>query len=449
MKHIWIPTLALYLFALIPAEETQQAPLEGSSKDYQAISLFGRKLSSPEPNPAGLERVEKAKTACAESATESNIIQLGRSLAGIGRYREAIKAYSEGLKQFPDSFLLYRHRGHRYITIRQFSKAVADFEKAAALIRDLPIKTAKEGSQDAPGTVTPSTRFDILYHYGLASYLSRDFSKAESIYRECLKKAKVDGMIIAVSDWLYLTLRRNGKTTEAEKILKRIHKGMNAGEDRLYLERLLMFKGEIAESVFAGGTAENPMENAIRDYGMGLVNLWRGDRRKAMRHFARLDGDQIWPAFAAIAAEVELADLIRADPDRTTVAGTLDAWVLSWNIYDIELMQSLFEKSSKTTYFSSEKAGRINGIEALTEHHRGFGFIAGGKTADNRLWLENVLPIENGNTAYVTADWFFDRDIAASEPVQKGPVTFILLRGNEGWKIVHAHFSNDPSPLKK
>ncbi|MCX6565038.1 MAG: hypothetical protein NTW38_01205 [Candidatus Aminicenantes bacterium] len=48
--------------------------------------------------------------------------------------------------------------------------------------------------------------------------------------------------------------------------------------------------------------------------------------------------------------------------------------------------------------------------------------------------------------AFVAAVWFFDRDLAASGPVQKGPVTFVLIQEEGVWRIVHAHFSNDPEP---
>jgi ketosteroid isomerase-like protein len=125
----------------------------------------------------------------------------------------------------------------------------------------------------------------------------------------------------------------------------------------------------------------------------------------------------------------------------------LTAWTLAWNIYDLDLAGKLFVPGSRTTYFSSEKPGRIAGSEALMEHHRGFGFVPGGKAADNRLWLENFTVWEEKDMAFVTAGWGFDRDVAGPGPVQKGPVTFVLVRGDDGWRIVHAHFANDPAPI--
>jgi ketosteroid isomerase-like protein len=177
---------------------------------------------------------------------------------------------------------------------------------------------------------------------------------------------------------------------------------------------------------------------------MGLVALWRGDAARARSLFERQATDGSWASFATIAAEVELADLVRATPDRGSVSSTLAAWTLSWNTYDLDLAARLFVPGPASTYFSSETPGRIQGVDALLAHHRGFGFVPGGKAADNRLWLDECQSREDGNVAYVTGFWYFDRDVAADGPVQRGPVTFVLLRGDDGWRIAHAHFANDP-----
>ncbi len=63
------------------------------------------------------------------------IIWLGRRLAYPGRFREAIDVFSEGIKKFPRDARFYRHRGHRYITLRRFDLAIKDLEKAASLIK--------------------------------------------------------------------------------------------------------------------------------------------------------------------------------------------------------------------------------------------------------------------------------------------------------------------------
>lgn len=115
------------------------------------------------------------------------------------------------------------------------------------------------------------------------------------------------------------------------------------------------------------------------------------------------------------------------------------AWEKSWNTYDLNEVQQLFVNDSSVTYFSSERAGLIHGIDSLIRHHKGFGFVAGGKTTPNKLWLTEIRYLP----AAVTATWHF---LKPGSPEQRGPVTFILHRDAKGLRIVHAHFSNDPKP---
>ncbi|MBL7851717.1 MAG: hypothetical protein JNN04_12510 [Cyclobacteriaceae bacterium] len=115
----------------------------------------------------------------------------------------------------------------------------------------------------------------------------------------------------------------------------------------------------------------------------------------------------------------------------------LAAWEKSWNTYDLKEVPRLFVADQSVTYFSSERAGLIQGIDSLIKHHRGFGFVEGGKTSANRLWLTDV----RHRPLSATALWHFQRP---GSPEQRGPVTFILQRSGEGYRIAHAHFSNDP-----
>lgn len=428
------------------AAGTARAAVEAPAKDFEAVSLFGRLLTPPTPDAASLARFDRARRDFEAAPTEDHFIWLGRRTAYLGRYREAIAIYSQGLQRFPNSYRLLRHRGHRYLSIRQFSRAVADLERAATLAAGRPLEVEPDGVPNRAGTPVSNTHFNIYYHLGLALFLSRDFTRAEAAYRECLRWSKNDDSVVAVTDWLYLTLRRTGRTAEAARLLEPLHAGMPLIENAAYLERLLMFKGAIAEAEFARPReGESVSETAIRDFGIGLASLWRGDTARARDLFGRLALKGSWPSFATIAAEVELAYLARRDPDRATPASVLDAWALAWNTYDLDLASALFDVESGTTYFSSEKPGRVEGAAALRAHHESFGFVPGGKAADNRLWLANLAIREAGSVAWATATWQFDRDIGGAGPVQRGPVTFVLTHGPAGWRLVHAHFANDPA----
>lgn len=114
-------------------------------------------------------------------------------------------------------------------------------------------------------------------------------------------------------------------------------------------------------------------------------------------------------------------------------------WEKSWNTYDLNEVNRLFVNDSSVTYFSSERAGLIHGIDSLHRHHEGFGFVRGGKVSVNKLWLAGIRYLPSA----ITATWFFQRP---GSPAQRGPVTFILKKDGKGYRIAHAHFSNDPIP---
>lgn len=120
-----------------------------------------------------------------------------------------------------------------------------------------------------------------------------------------------------------------------------------------------------------------------------------------------------------------------------TPKALIAAWEKSWNTYDLNEVQRLFVNDSSVTYFSSERAGLIHGIDSLLKHHRSFGFVPGGKSSANRLWLTGIRYLPSA----VTATWHFQRP---DNPEQRGPVTFILKSVPGGKRIAHAHFSNDP-----
>ncbi|MCK6617087.1 MAG: nuclear transport factor 2 family protein [Cyclobacteriaceae bacterium] len=130
-----------------------------------------------------------------------------------------------------------------------------------------------------------------------------------------------------------------------------------------------------------------------------------------------------------------------AQPDKSPEA-VVEAWQKMWNTYDLEQVAQLFVTNQSVTYFSSEYAGLIIGIDALRNHHEKFGFIKGGKKSGNKLWLSDVRYDYNNSTCLVTATWYFQRE--TSEQRQAGPVTFLLVKDNGNWKIKHAHFSNNP-----
>ena len=218
----------------------------------EAVSLAGKPLPAL-PIAADRRLVLEANLAraAAEFAARTGdadaIIWLGRRTAYLNCFREAIAIFSSGIEKHPEDIRLYRHRGHRYISLREFDKAVADLEKAARLIEEkrIPDQVEPDGDPNPQNVPTSTSHFNVYYHLGLARYLKGDFEGAARAYRECMKYSQgSDDRLVATSDWLYMTLRRLGRADEAAAVLAPITARLAVLENKAYWNRLLMYKGE-------------------------------------------------------------------------------------------------------------------------------------------------------------------------------------------------------------
>jgi dipeptidyl aminopeptidase/acylaminoacyl peptidase len=279
-------------------------------RQAEATSLLGRPLFAPELPEEDRKRLEEdLATATAEFAKSPDsmdaAIRLGRRFAALGRYREAIDVYTRAIAAHPRDARLYRHRGHRYVTVRRLDEAVADLTRAADIVAGRPDEPEPGSDPSRPTTAT--LQFSVYYHLGLAHYLRGDFASASKAYRQCLERARgSDDRLVSATDWLYMTLRRLGRAEEAKHLLEPIHAGLNVTEDRTYLNRLLMYKGVFTpeDLLRAGG---DPLTRETYAYAVGNWHLYNGRRDEARAVLARLVAGPQWPAFGHVAAEAELA----------------------------------------------------------------------------------------------------------------------------------------------
>ena len=116
-----------------------------------------------------------------------NIIWYGRRLAYLGKYQEAINIFTEGLRKHPQSHKLYRHRGHRYITVRQYDQAIDDLQNAAFYASNAANDIEPDGIPNAYNRPLSNTKWNIWYHLGLAYYLKGNYDKAISSYKKCMQ----------------------------------------------------------------------------------------------------------------------------------------------------------------------------------------------------------------------------------------------------------------------
>ena len=150
---------------------------------------------------------------------------------------------------------------------------------------------------------------NIAYHLALAYYLKGDFARAVPVYRQEIADARNDDRIVSTAHWLYMSLRRLGRNTEAAQVLVPIRRDMNVIENDTYHRLLLLYKGELpVDSVLTvGPSGEMSVTDATGAYGVGNWHLYNGRRTEAERVFRRILAGGQWGAFGYIAAEAEIA----------------------------------------------------------------------------------------------------------------------------------------------
>jgi tetratricopeptide (TPR) repeat protein len=276
----------------------------------EATSLSGKPLVPPTQmaNRAKLEAdlAQAEKDFAARPTDADAIVWLGRRQAYLWRFQDSIATYTKGIALHPNDARLYRHRGHRYITVRQFDRATADFEKAASLIKGTKDEIEPDGAPNPTGKPRSTLHFNIWYHLGLSHYLSGNYAKALDAYNACMKVSNNDDAIVATSDWMWMTLMRLGRKAEAAKVLEAITPKMEILENSSYHRRLLMYKGLEKPEVLLNPADADDLTIATQGYGVGNYYYVTGDKARAKEIFEKVVSGPQWNAFGYIAAEVDL-----------------------------------------------------------------------------------------------------------------------------------------------
>ena len=275
-------------------------------------SLLGRPLTPP-PIPAEAKSRMEAQLADAVAVWEKDrdnadaLIWVGRRTAYLGRYRETLKIFTDGMLRHPTDARMYRHRGHRYLTVREIDNAIADFEKAASLIAGQPDQVEPDGQPNARNVPTSTLHSNIYYHLALGYYLKGDFGKAADTWMKARDVVRNADNLVAASHWLYLSLRRAGRAAEAAAVLAPITAELEVIENGSYHQLLLMYKGERTPEQVLKAAGEGSGGSAVR-YGVSAWYLINNQRRDATTLWASiLEGVNDWPAFGYLAAEAEVA----------------------------------------------------------------------------------------------------------------------------------------------
>lgn len=294
-RRIALASLVLVSMAAAPAEA--QGPAE---RRAELTTLLGREVFA---RPDGDGAITKADAALATDPKNIDLILAAARARDVAlQFHAAIEVYTRGLALAPTDVRLLRFRGHRYISVRQFDRAVADLQRAVEL--------------------APSS-FDVTYHLALAHYLRGEYDAAAAVYRSCLD-ATAPGPLpqgwrsctttratandrVAVTDWLYRTLRRGGRRDEATALLAPITAGLTVGENEAYYTALRFYKGDVSEVQALTPTTANENRLVTIGYGIAVHYGANGDGERACELLQRIANEPNWNAFGVIAAEVDLA----------------------------------------------------------------------------------------------------------------------------------------------
>jgi tetratricopeptide (TPR) repeat protein len=286
--------VALALLMVWPGTEgtaqAQAAAQKEACGTFQVTSLLGRKLYAQPDDDAV---VAARKKLAADPKNVSLVVALSQAQAGRRQYREAVATCTKGLAFAPKSADLYIERGHRELGLREFARAQRDLAHAAAL---------------------DPKKLDAFYHLGLARYFQGQFGEASESFRRALALAQNNDSVIDCSNWLYVSLRRAGKTAEAADALKRITPEVKNKEPHLlfYLRLERFYQGALTEQTVLPPKPAGPNDTEAElafdtvTYGVGNWRLYNGDAKRATELFQQVVSGNAWNAWGFVGSEVEL-----------------------------------------------------------------------------------------------------------------------------------------------
>ena len=239
-----------------------------------------------DPDTGAIARAQQA--VASDPRNVDKIIALGIAQSGARQFREAIHTFSRGLEIAPNTALLYRWRGHRYLSVREFDRALADLTKGARL---------------------DSTIYGIWYHLGVVRFLRREFGQAATAFARARPLAPNAGELAGSYDWGWMSLSRAGRAAEARALLASMPDSVPRAAANAYAQRLRLYAGALGPDALFTPADTGDVQVATLSFGLGNWYLVHGDKAKAREWFQRSVKSGGWPAFGFMASEVELRRL--------------------------------------------------------------------------------------------------------------------------------------------
>lgn len=215
--------------------------------------------------------------------------------------------FSEGIRKHPDDPRMYRHRGARYINVREFERAIDDLDRAEELTRGKADEEEPEGVPNPRGARPPTLQASICYYSGLARYMKGDFESSLPIWRRCVAQSTTNDTTLSASFWLYMTLLKLERREEAEQVLLTIGPDFHAVGNTVFEQLMNVFADRVPPEKLLGAADPSTEIGPTVFYGVGNWYLSTGQRERGMELIRAAADAPVWSAFGAIAAEAELA----------------------------------------------------------------------------------------------------------------------------------------------
>src|SRR5256885_1259941 len=266
------------IYGLVAAAVAATAPAGGQSVQYRSVAGVEYRAQR---DTGAIARAECGRAGDPRSV--ERIIQVGIAQSGARQFREAIQTFTRGLTIVPTDAMLYRWRGHRYLSVREFDRALDDLTRGSRL---------------------DSTNYGIWYHLGIVRYARGDFAGAADALARAQGRPADAAELAGATDWLWMSLSRAGRAAEARAMLDRRPDSLAAAN--AYAQRLRLYRGEIGPDDVITAADTGDIAVATLSYGVGNWDLVRGDTAQARAWFERSVRSGGWPAFGFIMSEVEL-----------------------------------------------------------------------------------------------------------------------------------------------
>ena len=296
---------AFLAMLLLPGAGLAQTPPSAATSGH-AHSLIGTPLRNPDWSPqtiAYLEKDVEIARAVLEIAPEreDSYIWLGRRLAYLNRFDEAIEVFTRGLEKFPDSYKLLRFRGRKLARTRQFEAALADYTRGIALVEGIQDSYEPDGLINARNQFLGSYRSNLHYYHAQTSWAVGDYATTLAGMERSASEPLVqnEDHQIAIRYWRYLALRKLGRHEEARAAVADTPQDLELLENDSYYDGVRFLQGRLdAGAVLAKG-------DAVSSFAVAMEHLFRGELADAERLLERIIADSpqgFWPAESELLA---------------------------------------------------------------------------------------------------------------------------------------------------